>query len=100
MWVEVHEKLLKMQSTPEVSATRVEQRRKRRHNRKNKKSQQTMWFIPLPDSMNADGKIWSNGYYGADKKRQGKHSERKLLEASWICQLESVLKMEHDVDDF
>jgi hypothetical protein len=100
-----------------TSATRVEQRRKKRQNRKNKKSQHTLdylrqyvsklmsifetngWFIPLPDSMNEDGKVWSNRNYGADKKRRRKHSERNLLEAR-ICQLESVLKMEHDVDDF
>lgn len=60
------------------------------------------WFIPLPESTKNDkdgkGKVWSNRNYGADKKRQRKHSEKQMLEAR-IVQLESVLREEHGVLD-
>ena len=70
------------------------------------------WFIPLPDydysqnnhdqqqqsKNNKKGKVWSNRNYGADKKRQRKHSEKEMPEAR-IAQLENVLQHQHGVND-
>mmetsp|Transcript_18299 Transcript_18299/g.33444 ORF Transcript_18299/g.33444 Transcript_18299/m.33444 type:complete len:128 (-) Transcript_18299:60-443(-) len=71
------------------------------------------WFIPLPGDLstaptsgnndndnhnnngnNKKGKVWSNRNYGADKKRQRKQSEGKMLEVR-IAQLETVLEDKH-----
>ena len=105
------------------TTSRAQQRRKRRPQRKKKRSQHTLdykkqhisklmsifetngWFIPVLESMphnhktDKKGKVWSNRNYGADKKRQRKICERQMLEAR-IEQLESVLRLEHGVDEF
>lgn len=68
------------------------------------------WFVPLPRDPSdragghddaedgRRGKVWSNRNYGADKKRQRKQTERRMLEAR-ISQLETVLEAEHGVVD-